>query len=200
MAWTTPRTWVSGELVTASMMNTHVRDNLLYLYGLSGAAKYTSYTPTLLPVSNNTETAALAFSLPADSMADGDVIDIFLAALYKNNKGSGGNITFKLNVGAGAQVTINSGATTASDVATEYKSTVFARFMRVGSSVWVPNRGGGYPFSGNPFGTNNEIIGVSTPADFTNANTVSLKVTLDATHANFYYTPQSAHVGHRKAA
>ncbi|CAB4190633.1 hypothetical protein UFOVP1196_80 [uncultured Caudovirales phage] len=28
MAWTTPRTWVSGELVTASMMNTHVRDNL----------------------------------------------------------------------------------------------------------------------------------------------------------------------------
>lgn len=26
--WTTPRTWVPGELVTASMMNTHVRDNL----------------------------------------------------------------------------------------------------------------------------------------------------------------------------
>jgi len=28
MAWTTARTWVAGELVTASMMNTHVRDNL----------------------------------------------------------------------------------------------------------------------------------------------------------------------------
>lgn len=28
MAWTTPRTWVSLELVTASIMNTHVRDNL----------------------------------------------------------------------------------------------------------------------------------------------------------------------------
>jgi hypothetical protein len=27
MAWTTPRTWVAGELVTAAMMNTHVRDN-----------------------------------------------------------------------------------------------------------------------------------------------------------------------------
>jgi hypothetical protein len=27
MAWTTPRTWVAGELVTASMMNAHVRDN-----------------------------------------------------------------------------------------------------------------------------------------------------------------------------
>jgi hypothetical protein len=28
MAWTTPRTWVSGELVTAAMMNAHVRDNM----------------------------------------------------------------------------------------------------------------------------------------------------------------------------
>jgi hypothetical protein len=28
MAWTTPRTWVAGELVTSTIMNTHVRDNL----------------------------------------------------------------------------------------------------------------------------------------------------------------------------
>jgi hypothetical protein len=31
MAWTAPRTYVPGELVTAAMLNTHVRDNLLYL-------------------------------------------------------------------------------------------------------------------------------------------------------------------------
>lgn len=30
-AWTSPRTWVTGEVVTASVMNTHVRDNLAYL-------------------------------------------------------------------------------------------------------------------------------------------------------------------------
>lgn len=29
--WTTPRTWVAGEIVTASMMNVHVRDNLVDL-------------------------------------------------------------------------------------------------------------------------------------------------------------------------
>ena len=29
MAWTAPRTWVAGETVTAALMNTHVRDNLL---------------------------------------------------------------------------------------------------------------------------------------------------------------------------
>lgn len=28
MAWTTPRTWVAGEVVTAAIMNQHVRDNL----------------------------------------------------------------------------------------------------------------------------------------------------------------------------
>lgn len=28
MAWTTPRTWTTNELVTAALMNTHVRDNL----------------------------------------------------------------------------------------------------------------------------------------------------------------------------
>lgn len=28
MAWTTPRTWVASEVVTASLLNTHVRDNL----------------------------------------------------------------------------------------------------------------------------------------------------------------------------
>lgn len=31
MAWTSPRTWVTGELVTAAIMNLHVRDNLSYL-------------------------------------------------------------------------------------------------------------------------------------------------------------------------
>ncbi len=29
MAWTAPRTWVTAEVVTAALMNTHLRDNLL---------------------------------------------------------------------------------------------------------------------------------------------------------------------------
>lgn len=31
MAWTTPRTWTAGEVVTASMMNEQIRDNMTYL-------------------------------------------------------------------------------------------------------------------------------------------------------------------------
>jgi hypothetical protein len=28
MAWTTPRDWTAGELVTEAIMDTHIRDNL----------------------------------------------------------------------------------------------------------------------------------------------------------------------------
>lgn len=31
MAYTTPRTWVAGEVVTAALLNTHLRDNVSYL-------------------------------------------------------------------------------------------------------------------------------------------------------------------------
>lgn len=36
MAWSAPRTWVALEVVTAALMNTHVRDNLKYLKGQAG--------------------------------------------------------------------------------------------------------------------------------------------------------------------
>ena len=42
MAWTTPRTWATGETVTATLMNTHVRDNLNALGGT-----WTAYTPAI---------------------------------------------------------------------------------------------------------------------------------------------------------
>lgn len=53
MAWTTPRTWTDGELVTAAIMNLHLRDNLDYLKALGaattlrGAKGYLSASQTL---------------------------------------------------------------------------------------------------------------------------------------------------------
>ena len=32
MGWTTPKTWATNELVTAAMLNTHLRDNLNFLF------------------------------------------------------------------------------------------------------------------------------------------------------------------------
>jgi len=39
MAWTAPRTWVSGEVMTSALLNTHVRDNLLALNSDVGSFK-----------------------------------------------------------------------------------------------------------------------------------------------------------------
>lgn len=40
MAWTAPATWAIDEIVTASKMNTHVRDNLAYLKGAAGTIAF----------------------------------------------------------------------------------------------------------------------------------------------------------------
>lgn len=48
MAWTSPRTWTTGELVTAALMNTHLRDNLKAI-----GDPWTAYTPVLTASTTN---------------------------------------------------------------------------------------------------------------------------------------------------
>lgn len=43
MIWTAPRTWMTGEIVAAAMMNTHVRDNLDFLKGQVDAPLNAAY-------------------------------------------------------------------------------------------------------------------------------------------------------------
>lgn len=44
MAYTSPRTWVTGETVTASQLNTHLRDNMIALRSALTCAVYRSTT------------------------------------------------------------------------------------------------------------------------------------------------------------
>jgi len=46
MSWTAPKTWATGEMMTADLMNQQVRDNLTFLNGLSESAKFYSTTNT----------------------------------------------------------------------------------------------------------------------------------------------------------
>ena len=41
MAYTTARTWVTSELVTASLLNTHLRDNIAYVHGRANCFVWT---------------------------------------------------------------------------------------------------------------------------------------------------------------
>ncbi|MDP8928679.1 MAG: hypothetical protein M3O70_08925 [Actinomycetota bacterium] len=51
MVWSTPRTWVTGEVVTASIMNTHVRDQ--FDAGFPHGTTWQTYTPTLTATTTN---------------------------------------------------------------------------------------------------------------------------------------------------
>lgn len=46
-AFTTPRTWVTNELVTAALLNTHLRDNLTSMRELHACRAYKSGTQTV---------------------------------------------------------------------------------------------------------------------------------------------------------
>lgn len=69
MAWSSPRTWVAAEVPTAAIFNTHVRDNLTYLFsGRAGSSVLrdngSSYTTTSasfanIDVTNITQTVTI---------------------------------------------------------------------------------------------------------------------------------------------
>lgn len=52
MGWTAPRTWVASEVVTAAIMNTHVRDNLNALNGFVRKTADQSVTSSTVAVND----------------------------------------------------------------------------------------------------------------------------------------------------
>jgi len=59
MAYSTPRTWVTGELVTAAELNQEIRDNINAVAPL-GAGAWTSFVPTLTQGASVANTVAYA--------------------------------------------------------------------------------------------------------------------------------------------
>jgi len=155
-----------------------------------------SLAATLANVADTvTETTILSFVIPANTMADGDVIRVTLLSLEKNNKGTPETAALKCNVGVGAQVTLAAAAAFA-DAATEYTTIREMWLQRMGSTVEMGHYTTTSSFLATPGQATSAVLGASTPANFTADQTVSLKVTLSAAHATFYIKPQSARVMH----
>jgi hypothetical protein len=88
MAWTTPKTWSVGELVTASDMNTHLRDNLNALktppsahYVLDQASEYTTTSTSFVDV----DATNLSSTITTNG---GDVMVIFSGVFNHNTNGA----------------------------------------------------------------------------------------------------------------
>src|SRR5580765_8265770 len=92
MAWTAPATWSTSEVVVASKMNTHIRDNLNYLKGAAGAftldgAPTVAVSDSVTSRAGNTNAEIVASN--TNNTAGSHYSAIRLKA---NDTGAGGNI------------------------------------------------------------------------------------------------------------
>ena len=71
MAWVAPRTWTAGEVVTASMMNQDVRDNMNYVLSGRGVAQVKVLSASNYTITSSTfvyvDTTNLALTLSINS-------------------------------------------------------------------------------------------------------------------------------------
>jgi hypothetical protein len=126
MAWTTPRTWVAGETVSAALMNVHVRDNLnllaSYFNLTTGYPAYLQEVRQTANVTKNNNTVlgnltGLVFNIAANETW------IFIAPLHLISA-AGAGAKFGATVPAGATGRIGvtpawpSGASSAGDFST----------------------------------------------------------------------------------
>lgn len=81
MAWTTPRTWTVGELVTASIMNTHVKDN----FNALNRAPCLAATVGAAQTTTSLSYTDLATAGPAVTMTTGTSVFIQLTAEINHN-------------------------------------------------------------------------------------------------------------------
>lgn len=118
--WTSPRTWVTNELVTAPLMNAHIRDNMDYLY-------------TRPRVVNNTNSAA-DVSTTSTTFADVD--------------GTGSEFTINITTSGGRLLVGFAGTMSAGSGSTSYRGYLDVEIdgVRLGGDDGLLNFY--YPFAG----------------------------------------------------
>lgn len=121
MAWTTPETWVPGQVVAASDLNSNIRDNTLYLFsgrpvGFTqhvGAADYSTASSTFVDVdatnliltltTTGSRVLVAAMALIGGSLAAGGCFLDFILDSTTRAGGTSGLISTAIS-GGGTQV------------------------------------------------------------------------------------------------
>lgn len=121
MAWTSPRTWVTGEVVTAAMLNSNVRDNTAFLK--NGVTYYVKQTSDSAAISTVETTLS---SLPSLAFDGTTYVKISFSWYYMLSSVAGDNffLTIKAN-GTGIATFLL------------YSASVSSLVMINGSSVFV---------------------------------------------------------------
>jgi hypothetical protein len=97
--WTTPRTWTAGELVTASIMNTHVRDNLDWLKTPIAAIDLASSVSTTSASLTDVTGSSVTFT------STGGGFDVFWMGVFSVNGVA--TVTFALDIDGATEFSFN---------------------------------------------------------------------------------------------
>ena len=110
MAWTAPRTWVTGETVTAALMNAQIKDNFL----VSGPAQVTTVGDIVYATGANA-LARLGLGAVGTFLRGGSV-----APIWEDTLGdTASNATFRLRGPTAPNLRLN--ATDAADPSDEWR-------------------------------------------------------------------------------
>lgn len=133
MTWTTPKTWVTGDVLTASDMNTYVRDNTNYLNTQVGSAPILAGSDT----TERTTTAVAPGTTWQVTVSIPSTASICVELSYRKSTGG----AYSASVGV---------STVADSSATHMLGTVTDASNRVNSGylqVWIPPRYADYTYS-----------------------------------------------------
>jgi hypothetical protein len=92
MAWTTPRTWATSELVTAAIMNAHVRDNLAIAF--PGGTDWTTWSPSYANLTTTSGTIVARYNQV------GDIVTGYWSIVFGASSAMGTSPTISLPVTA----------------------------------------------------------------------------------------------------
>lgn len=98
MSWTAPRSWVVGEIVTAALLNTHIRDNEI---DLDARTTMTQSTVATSQTTTSTTYTDLATAGPAVTLTVGTQMLVTVGCQATNNTASDGALMSYSMSGAG---------------------------------------------------------------------------------------------------
>lgn len=182
MSWTAPRTWATNEVVTSTIMNTHVRDNELSLMHLLDLQ-----TADVDVVSTTSETSLHSIVVPANALTSTGHVNLELQGDMLYNNTTSDTVVFRIKFGGVTHITTASLGFGNSTNATRGGWSLVAQVWNKGATnsqfVTMLFQGTTYGSGGNGgqyFGTP-AIGSIDTTAD----QTFQVTAQLSASSANF---------------
>jgi hypothetical protein len=193
--WTNPRDWVTDEVVTGTIMNTHVRDDLLALLHPFHNEN------TTITVSNTTNQTSLFTTAPVitgGSMGANGRIEVELWGIYVMNAGAM-TMTVRVKFGGVTQITASVATATADPSTNAWKMNVTILNRASASSQMVYLNGNGQtPGGGDSFGRGSMLelndITITPTVNTASDQTLDVSVQWSAASASASWSKYSSRV------